>query len=280
MINIKVISKSFLLLLTLLTLLPLSADAEPRKVRLNISYELAERLPMSDFDLYLLSTVTGSENGTKAVLKNPVNERISSYRVGEYVSILGEDVRVVSIFPCMSVLEQNGRYFKLYCKSEIVDNSYFKVHSLVGYKIGEPRHLFLSNAFDGSFDHHIISACKRYGVDPYLVKAIIRAESNFDPDAVSPKNAQGLMQIMPATAKDYEVDNTFDPGTNIEGGVRILKDLIEYFDGNIKLALAAYNAGKYAVIKYNNQVPPYPETQQYVSRVLAFYSDIKSDKIN
>ena len=271
--------KRALLLFAFLTLFSISAQAEDRKVRLNISYELAEQLPMSDFDLYLLSTVTGNEKTTKAILKNPINEEISSYKTGEFVDILGENVRVVTIFPCMSVLEQDGRYFKLYCKSRIVDNSYFKTHSLVGFNVGDPRHLFLSNAFDKSFDKHIISACNEYGVDPYLVKAVIRAESNFDPEAVSPKNAQGLMQITPPTAKDYEVEDVFDPSSNIEGGVRILKSHIDYF-GDVKLALAAYNAGKYAVIKYDNQIPPYPETQQYVSRVLAFYSDIKENKIN
>lgn len=251
------------------------------KVTLNINYELAERLPMSDFDIYLLSTVTGNKSTEKAVVKNPINERIKAYKPGEIIAILeNEEVRVVKIFPCMSVLEQGGRYYKLYCKSRIVDNSYFTASSLSGYIVGDSNQLFTSNAFNKSFDKHIIQACNKYGVDPYLVKAVIRAESNFDPNAVSPKNAKGLMQITPPTAKDYEVEDVLDPDSNIDGGVRILKHLIEYFDGNVELALAGYNAGKYAVIKYDNQIPPYPETQQYVARVLSFYSDIKSEKVN
>jgi len=266
------------ILLVLFSVVP-AADAE--NITLRISYELAEQLPMSNFDLYLLSTVTGNKSNEKAIVKNPINERIKAYNAGEIVGILeNEEVRIVKIFPCMSVLEQGGRYYKLYCKSRIVDNSYFTASSLSGYIVGDSNQMFSSNAFNESFDTHIIKACNKYGVDPYLVKAVIRAESNFDPNAVSPKNARGLMQITPPTAEDYEVKDVLDPNSNIEGGVRILKHLIDYFDGNVELALAGYNAGKYAVIKYDNQIPPYPETQQYVARVLSFYSDIKSEKVN
>jgi hypothetical protein len=265
----------------LLVLFSVVPAAESENITLKINYELAEQLPMSNFDLYLLSTVTGSKSNEKAIVKNPINERIKAYKAGEIVGILeNEEVRIVTIFPCMSVLEQGGRYFKLYCKSRIVDNSYFTASSLSGYIVGDSNQIFSSNAFNESFDTHIIKACNKYGVDPYLVKAVIRAESNFDPNAVSPKNAKGLMQITPPTARDYEVNDILDPTSNIDGGVRILKHLIEYFDGNLELALAGYNAGKYAVIKYDNQIPPYPETQQYVARVLSFYSDIKSEKVN
>ncbi|MEE9193523.1 MAG: lytic transglycosylase domain-containing protein, partial [Thermodesulfobacteriota bacterium] len=258
------------ILLVLFSVVP-AADAE--NITLRISYDLAEQLPMSNFDLYLLSTVTGNKSNEKAIVKNPINERIKAYKAGEIVGILeNEEVRIVKIFPCMSVLEQGGRYYKLYCKSRIVDNSYFTASSLSGYIVGDSNQMFSSNAFNESFDTHIIKACNKYGVDPYLVKAVIRAESNFDPNAVSPKNAKGLMQITPPTANDYEVRDILDPTSNIEGGVRILKHLIDYFDGNVELALAGYNAGKYAVIKYDNQIPPYPETQQYVARVLSFYS--------
>lgn len=266
------------ILLVLFSVVP-AADAE--NITLRINSDLAEQLPMSNFDLYLLSTVTGNKSNEKAIVKNPINERIKAYNAGEIVGILeNEEVRIVKIFPCMSVLEQGGRYYKLYCKSRIVDNNYFTASSLSGYIVGDSKQLFSSNAFNKSFDKHIIKACNKYGVDPYLVKAVIRAESNFDPNAVSPKNARGLMQITPPTAEDYEVKDVLDPNSNIEGGVRILKHLIDYFDGNVELALAGYNAGKYAVIKYDNQIPPYPETQQYVTRVLSFYSDIKSEKVN
>lgn len=265
----------------LLVLFSFVPAAESENITLRITQELAEQLPMSNFDLYLLSTVTSSKSNDKAVVKNPINKRIKGYKAGEIIGILeNEEVRVVTIFPCMSVLEQGGRYYKLYCKSRIVDNSYFKASTLSGYIVGDSNQMFSSNAFNKTYDKHIIRASNKYGVDPYLVKAVIRAESNFDPNAVSPKNAKGLMQITQPTAEDFEVNDVFDPTSNIEGGVRILKHLIEYFDGNVELALAGYNAGKYAVIKYDNQIPPYPETQQYVARVLSFYSDIKSEKVN
>ncbi len=108
------------------------------------------------------------------------------------------------------------------------------------------------------------------GVDPELVKAIIRAESNFDPYAVSRKGAQGLMQLMPATAGRYAVGNSFDPEANIRGGVRYLRYLHDMFPGRLSLALAAYNAGEHVVLRHNG-IPPYPETRQYVDRILDYY---------
>jgi soluble lytic murein transglycosylase len=115
---------------------------------------------------------------------------------------------------------------------------------------------------------HTIAADQ--GVDPALVKAIIRAESNFDRRAVSRKGAQGLMQLMPGTAGRYAVGNTFDPAENIRGGVRYLRLLQDRFPGQLHLAVAAYNAGESAVLRYNG-IPPYAETRQYVSRVLRLY---------
>jgi hypothetical protein len=108
------------------------------------------------------------------------------------------------------------------------------------------------------------------GVDPALVKAIIRAESGFDQRAVSRKGAQGLMQLMPETADRYAVGDAFDPAENIRGGVRYLRFLHELFPGQLHLAVAAYNAGENAVLRYGG-IPPYAETREYVTRVLRFY---------
>jgi soluble lytic murein transglycosylase-like protein len=121
----------------------------------------------------------------------------------------------------------------------------------------------------------IEAIARRHGLDPLLVHAVIRAESNFDARAVSPKGAAGLMQLMPETAQRYGVDNRFDPAQNIDGGVRYLRDLIAMFNGDLSLALAAYNAGEGAVIKYGRRIPPYPESQLYVVRVRSFYDQLR-----
>ena len=113
----------------------------------------------------------------------------------------------------------------------------------------------------------------RHRVDPRLVEAVIRAESGWDVRAVSPKGAAGLMQLMPQTAERYGVRDRFDPRQNIDGGVRYLKDLLILFDGELNLALAAYNAGEGAVIRVGRTVPPYPESRQYVKRVTRFYAE-------
>ena len=124
-------------------------------------------------------------------------------------------------------------------------------------------------------EHPIDAIARRHGMDPLLVRAVIRVESNFDPKAVSPKGAAGLMQLMPETAMRYGVDNRFDPAQNVDGGVRYLRDLMAMFDGNLSLALAAYNAGEGAVVKYGRRIPPYPETQQYVVGVRSFYNQLR-----
>ena len=106
-------------------------------------------------------------------------------------------------------------------------------------------------------------------MDTALVKAVIRAESDFVPSAVSPKGAQGLMQLMPATARLRNVWRAFEPRQNVEGGVSHLRYLLDRYGGNLRLALAAYNAGEKAVDAYGG-VPPYPETMEYLARVLRF----------
>ncbi len=116
----------------------------------------------------------------------------------------------------------------------------------------------------------IRSAADRYGVDARLVEAIIAVESAFDPGAVSPKGAMGLMQLMPETAGRYAVQNPFDPLQNIAGGVRYLRDLLVRFQGDLQWALAAYNAGETAVSIYQG-IPPYRETRNYVTKVLGHY---------
>jgi soluble lytic murein transglycosylase-like protein len=129
-----------------------------------------------------------------------------------------------------------------------------------------------------TYDHWIKAACKKYGLEPALVKAIIHAESQFDPKAVSPKGAVGLMQLDPITIKELGVADPFNPRHNIYGGVRYFRDLLNTFEGDPQLALAAYNAGPGKVLRYNG-VPPFKDTNKYIKQVfryLAFYQ--KSQK--
>ena len=111
----------------------------------------------------------------------------------------------------------------------------------------------------------------QYGVDPYLVYCLMSQESKFIMNATSPKGAQGLMQLMPGTAARYGVTNPYDVAQSIMGGTRYLKDLLQMFNGRVDLALAGYNAGENAVIKYGYNVPPYDETRNYVRLIIARY---------
>lgn len=122
-----------------------------------------------------------------------------------------------------------------------------------------------------TFDEIIESSCSKYGVDSSLVKAVIRAESGFRPDAVSHAGAGGLMQLMPSTARSLGVTDVHDPAQNIEAGVRYLKLQLDRF-GDERLALAAYNAGPGAVAKYDG-IPPYKETQNYVKKVMSYRNE-------
>ena len=105
---------------------------------------------------------------------------------------------------------------------------------------------------------------------PELLHAVVRAESAYNPGAVSPAGATGLMQLMPATAARYRVAEIEDPTENLRGGARYLRDLLDMFGNDLQLALAAYNAGENAVVQYGNRIPPYPETQRYVRKVMQF----------
>lgn len=121
---------------------------------------------------------------------------------------------------------------------------------------------------------------RRSNVDPALVHAVIRQESGYDPFAVSVKGAKGLMQLMPETARQLGVKDVFDPAENVRGGVKLLRELIDRYDGDRRLALAAYNAGEGAVERYGG-VPPYPETRDYISRIESRYrpkGDLASDE--
>lgn len=121
-----------------------------------------------------------------------------------------------------------------------------------------------------AYESLISANAQRYGLPSALVHAVIRAESAYNPTAVSRAGAQGLMQLMPGTAARYGVSDSFDPAQNIRGGTAYLRDLLDLFDWNLELALAGYNAGEGAVIKHGHKIPPYAETQGYVRKVHEF----------
>jgi soluble lytic murein transglycosylase-like protein len=152
--------------------------------------------------------------------------------------------------------------FKLYIKESIEDRE-------------ENRQFPLCYIKDSShYDHLISEFSQKYQVDFALIKAMIRAESGFNPFAVSRKGAKGLMQLMPETAIRMNVSNIFNPKENIEGGVRYLKYLLSLFNNDLRLSLAAYNAGENLVYQLGS-IPPYRETVDYVWRVLNFYQSYR-----
>lgn len=123
---------------------------------------------------------------------------------------------------------------------------------------------------------HIREAARANKLDAALIHAVISAESGYNPLARSSKGAAGLMQLMPETAKRYGVKNRLDPAQNIHGGARYLRDLVRMFNNDLQLAVAAYNAGENAVVKYGNRIPPYRETMTYVPRVMTYYKKYRT----
>lgn len=126
------------------------------------------------------------------------------------------------------------------------------------------------------YDEVINMASRQFNVDPHLVKAIIRAESSFDPHAISESGAQGLMQLMPDTARDMKVNNPFDPRQNIHGGTKYISLLLKRFNRNTSLAVAAYNAGATTVDNCHG-IPPNPQTRRFVERVMAYYQEFREN---
>lgn len=129
------------------------------------------------------------------------------------------------------------------------------------------------------YDSYIVDSSKRYNIDPLLIYAQMHQESSFKLKATSHKGASGLMQLMPATARRFGVTNIYDPQQNIDAGVKYMRWLLNTFNGDVNLALAGYNAGEGAVMKYGWQIPPYRETQEYVRRITARYNTISNPMI-
>jgi hypothetical protein len=132
---------------------------------------------------------------------------------------------------------------------------------------------------DATIDSYIVDSAKRYNVDPLLIYAQMHQESGFKLKATSYKGASGLMQLMPATAIRFGVTSIYDPKQNIDAGIKYMRWLLDKFGGDVELALAGYNAGEGAVMKFGNQIPPYRETQEYVRRITGRYNSITNPNV-
>lgn len=128
------------------------------------------------------------------------------------------------------------------------------------------------------YDQIVAEVARIYGMDSALLHAVISVESNYNPKAVSRKGASGLMQLMPAIAKHYGVVDMFDPVQNLHGGAKYLRDMLLLFNNDVSLAVAAYNAGETAVVRYGNRIPPFQETRDYVPKVLNFYREYRAER--
>jgi len=137
------------------------------------------------------------------------------------------------------------------------------------------RKIFIAKLDSNQFDPIIADASKKYGLEAPLNKAVIKAESDFDPNAISNKGARGLMQIMPMNFRLLNVENPFDPHQSIDAGARYLRDMMDRYNGQVQLSLAAYNAGPGAVDRHGG-VPPYQETEEYIERVMRYYQRYKN----
>jgi hypothetical protein len=167
-----------------------------------------------------------------------------------------------------------GDKYRLHLKGGVAEVSVDDIVGIEPEEIFEPLPEPLSEKTP--FEKIIRAAAERYGVDADLIHCVIAVESNFNPKAVSPKNARGLMQLLPQTAAQLGVKDIFDPEQNIDGGTRYLRDLLKKYS-NLTLALAAYNAGPQRVDQYGRHVPPYLETMKYVQRIAKSYAKIKAD---
>jgi hypothetical protein len=145
--------------------------------------------------------------------------------------------------------------------------------------MGTSSHMKGFTTGDLLIDSYIVESSRRYGIDPLLIYAQMHQESSFKLRATSYKGASGLMQLMPATARRLGVTNIYEPRQNIEGGVKYMRMLLDMFGGDVNLALAGYNAGEGAVMKYGYQIPPYNETREYVRRISARYGAISNPSI-
>jgi len=203
----------------------------------------------------------------------PSSSARSGLRFGLLLSLLAVAAVVEGAGEIYKYVEEDGTITYHYLKPknrkfEVIEPTC--VSSYIGCDLSHAdwRRIPLNRA---AYRDQITTVAARYGIDPALVRAVVHAESNFNPRAVSRAGAQGLMQLMPANQKRFGVRNPFDVTQNLEGGTRLFKQLLEKYRYDIRLAAAAYNAGEEAVARYKG-IPPYDETRNYVRRVTQLYT--------
>ena len=198
-------------------------------------------------------------------------------RRGSVVGLVGVLIALLSTTAVADIYKYVDRYGRSYFTDRPDHKGYKKlVHTWKGWR--EPARSYAGASVNRKkFAPTIASVAAQHALPPALLHAVITAESSYNPDAVSKAGAVGLMQLMPATAQRYGVRNRHDPAANLSGGTRYLRDLLQMFDDDLSLALAAYNAGENAVIRHGRKIPPYEETQTYVRRVLQYYERYRQE---
>lgn len=190
--------------------------------------------------------------------------------------------RMLISFGLLGLLSVSGYYFILTDQVRSDQKEYSNLVDLP-LNLSDENLSYLSltpkekKASVSTYDHWIRAACRKHALDPALVKAVIHAESRFDPQAVSPRGAVGLMQIDPITVRELGIKDPFNPKHNIDGGVRYLKGLLETFEGDQRLALAAYNAGPNQVYRHNG-VPPFKDTKKYIKQVFRYLTYYQNNR--
>jgi soluble lytic murein transglycosylase-like protein len=213
----------------------------------------------------LLIFALSAASASAAVAQSPSNYQIDNFDIPNAVQIQTPKVDPAKPAP------QTKRLTKL------TNYTYSPSPGALVHLTSQPLNPSLGNFTTGNtdVDNFIVESGKRNSVDPLLLYSIMHQESSFKARAMSYKGARGLMQLMPGTAARFGVSNIWDPKQNIEGGARYMRFLLDMFSDDVRLALAGYNAGEGAVMKYGYQVPPYSETREYVRRIGNRYSIIR-----
>lgn len=224
---------------------------------------------MKKFPLFCLLALL-CYSASPALGQNNARYRYDNFDTPNGVRV--EDVPAASVLPSSKTVRRTA-----HVNSSAEGASINRPASLI-YTTPRGMGMAASRSLDGfttgnaTIDSYIVEAGVRNGVDPVLIYATMHQESSFKQRALSPKGASGLMQLMPGTARRFGVTNIFDPRQNIEGGAKYMRFLLDSFDGDVELALAGYNAGEGAVLKYGRRIPPYRETQEYVRRITRRYA--------